>query len=71
MAQDELSPHALMLRDTVVELLHHLETTANGTSDFDKGYRLGLGYAINVLKLQCESFGLPEDLRLPPLDFYR
>lgn len=60
-----------MLRDTVVELLHHLETATSGSTEFDKGYRLGLGYAIDVLKMQCEAFGLPDNLGLPPLDFYR
>jgi hypothetical protein len=60
-----------MLRDTVVELLDHLETTTGGTTDFDRGYRTGLGYAIDVLKMQCAAFGLPDDLKLPPLDSYR
>jgi len=67
----ELSPHALMLRDTVVELLDQLKEASKGTTDFDKGYRLGLGYAIDTLKLTCEAFGLPDDLSLPPLDSYR
>ena len=71
MSDGELSPHALMLRDTVVELLDCLATAAAGTTDFDNGYRCGLGYAIDVLKLQCEAFGLPDDLGLPPLDSYR
>lgn len=71
MSKHEFSPHALMLRDTVVELLAQLEEASKGESDFDTGYRLGLGYAIDVLKLQCEAFGLPDDLGLPPLDSYR
>ena len=64
---DDLSPHALMLRDTVVELIGELEALADEPGDFNKGYRMGLQRGLYVLKQQCVAFGIPEDMRLPPL----
>jgi len=50
-----------MFRDTVIELRQHLKES-QGNSDFERGYQMGLGYALEVLKDQCHSFGLREDL---------
>jgi hypothetical protein len=58
---EEPTAHALMLRDTLIELRQHLEQST-GTSDFDRGYQMGLGYAVDVLKQQCDAFGLRDDL---------
>jgi hypothetical protein len=58
---DEPTPHALMLRDTVIWLREHLAKVEGGT-DFDLGYRMGLGFAVDTLKQQCEVFGLRDDL---------
>jgi len=63
----DLSPHALMLRDTVVELIHELEALADEPGAFSRGYRMGLHRGLDVLKQQCIAFGIPEDMRLPPL----
>jgi hypothetical protein len=58
---DEPTTHALMLRDTVIELRHELEAVESGT-DFDRGYAMGLSRALDVLYQQCLAFGLREDL---------
>jgi hypothetical protein len=58
---DEPTPHALMLRDTVIELREHLAEVESET-DFDRGYRMGLGFALDTLKVQCDAFGLRDDL---------
>jgi hypothetical protein len=58
---DEPTPHALMLRDTVIELREHL-AEVEGETDFDRGYRMGLGFAVDTLKSQCDVFGLRDDL---------
>lgn len=58
---DEPTPHALMLRDTVIWLRRHL-AEVEGTTDFDRGYSMGLGFAVDTLKQQCETFGLRDDL---------
>lgn len=50
-----------MLRDTVIALRLHLEES-KGETDFERGYQMGLGHAVDVLKLQCDAFGLREDL---------
>lgn len=58
---DEPTPHALMLRDTVIELRQHL-AEVEGETEFDSGYRMGLGLAIDTLKHQCDAFGLRDEL---------
>ncbi|MEG3155314.1 hypothetical protein [Sphingomonas sp. RB1R13] len=58
---DEATPHALMLRDTIVWLREHLAEVEVDT-DFDRGYRMGLGFALDTLKIQCDAFGLRDDL---------
>ena len=50
-----------MLRDTVIELRQHLEAST-GESDFDRGYQMGLDYALDLLTQQCNAFGLRRDL---------
>jgi hypothetical protein len=55
------TPHALMLRDTVVDLQLYLAERP-GETDFDKGYSMGLAHAIETLRHQCEAFGLRDDL---------
>jgi len=50
-----------MLRDTVIELRDHLAEGEDET-DFDRGYRMGLGFALDTLKIQCATFGLRDDL---------
>jgi len=64
---DKPSSDALMLRDTVVELMAELEALADETGDFNRGYRMGLHRGLDVLKQQCIAFGIPEDMKLPPL----
>ena len=58
---DEPTPHALMLRDTVIDLQHQL-TEVTGDTEFDRGYCMGLALALETLKHQCEAFGLRDDL---------
>ena len=50
-----------MLRDTVIELRQFLEEQT-GNGDFERGYQMGLQYALEVLKQQCDTFGLVDDL---------
>lgn len=50
-----------MLRDTVILLKEHL-AKAEGETDFARGYRMGLGFAVDLLKSQCDVFGLRDDL---------
>ncbi|MFN3726011.1 MAG: hypothetical protein ACK4SZ_06870 [Allosphingosinicella sp.] len=57
----EPSPHALMLRDTVLEMKEHLDGLA-GESDFDRGYAMAYDFATRTLKQQCDVFGLRDDL---------
>lgn len=57
----EPSPHALMLRDTVIEMKEHLDGLTRET-DFDRGYAMAYDFATTTLKHQCETFGLREDL---------
>jgi hypothetical protein len=57
----EPTPHALMLRDTVIDLRIYL-AGQTGETEFDKGYQMGLAHAIDTLKHQCEAFGLRDDL---------
>lgn len=57
----EPSPHALMLRDTVLELKKYL-SELSGNTDFDRGYTAGFDFATRTLKHQCEVFGLRDDL---------
>lgn len=57
----EPSPHALMLRDTVVEMKEHLDGLTCET-DFDRGYAMAYDFATKTLKQQCDTFGLREDL---------
>ena len=59
--RDEPSPHALMLRDTVIDLRQRL-VDITGNTEFDDGYRMGLGLAIETLRNQCYAFDLREDL---------
>ena len=50
-----------MLRDTVIELREHL-AEVEGETDFDRGYRRGRRFALDMLKGQCDVFGLRDDL---------
>ena len=57
----EPSPHALLLRDTLVDLRERLaEVRANSNSD--DGYAMGLDHATSTLKNTAEAFGLRDDL---------
>ncbi len=56
----EPSPHALMLRDTVVEMKEHLEGLTRET-DFDRGYAMAYDFATKTLKHQCVSKWLRDD----------
>ena len=55
------TPHALMLRDTVIWLREQL-AEVEGETDFTRGFRMGLGLAVDTLKNQCDTFGLRDDL---------
>ena len=55
--------HALMLRDTILNLENDL-IELNGTSDFDRGYQMGLEYALTTVKLQCDVFDLEDVLHM-------
>ena len=57
----EPSPHALMLRDTVIEMKDHL-SDLTGETDFDRGYAMAYDFATKTLKRQCDVFGLRDDL---------
>ena len=57
----EPSPHALMLRDAVLEMKEHLEGLA-GDTDFERGYAMAYDFATDTLKRQCDAFGLRDDL---------
>jgi len=57
----EPSPHALMLRDTVIEMKDHLSDLTSET-DFDRGYAMAYDFATKTLKRQCDVFGLRDDL---------
>lgn len=57
----EPSHHALMLRDTVLEMKEHLDGLT-GETDFDRGYAMAYDFATKTLKRQCDAFGLREDL---------
>ena len=64
---DHLSPHALMLRDTVVKLMSELEALTDEPGEFNRGYRMGLYRGLDMLKQQCIAFAIPEDMSMPPL----
>lgn len=50
-----------MLRDTVIWLREQL-ASVEGATDFERGYRMGLAFAVDTLKDQCDLFGLRDDL---------
>ncbi len=59
----EPNAHALMLRDTILNLENDLKELT-GTSDFDRGYQMGLDFALNTIRLQCDVFDLDDVLKM-------
>ena len=61
--EKDYSSHALMLRDTIIDLRDYL-SEVRGNDAFHDGYRDGLAHAIDMLLARCETFGLSKDLNL-------